>query len=80
MFDGCGESSLVELSSCSSVIAERFGDGGSGLWSLNREGLMLKGCWMVSFVGGSCECPGLYPMSGSDGVEEVLLGGGVVCC
>ena len=69
----------VCASSCSSTMAERSGDDRSGFGLWNMWGSMEKDSWTESFVGGSCEKCGLEPMSGSDGVEEVLLGGSVVC-
>ena len=55
VLDGCGEPSLTVVSSCSSAMAERSGDGGRVFCFLKMKGSMEKGSWIESFVGGSCE-------------------------
>ena len=53
VLDECGEPSLTVASSCSSAMAERSGDGGSGFNLWNMRGSIEKGSWTVSLVGGS---------------------------
>ena len=55
VLDGCGEPSLTVVSSCSSAMAERSGDGGRVFCFFKMKGSMEKGSWIESFVGGSCE-------------------------